>query len=747
MLILCTATIFLGALLLFLVQPMVGRMLLPLLGGAPAVWNTAMVFYQAVLLAGYAYAHFASKYLGVRRQAVVHAGLLLLPVLVLPIGIPQGWTPPTAHNPALWLLALLTVAVGLPFFVVSATSPLLQRWFSATGHRDAADPYFLYAASNFGSLLALVSYPVLIEPRLRLHDQSRWWAIGYGILAMLIALCSLWLWRTVRDSAPVTETPVDAPVEPLTAGRRWRWVALAFVPSSMMLSVTTYITSEVAPVPMLWVIPLGIYLLTFILVFAKRRLLPHRWMVRAMPFAVLMLVMMLVKTLRAESFQALGWPVVAHFVGLFVIAMVCHGELANDRPPVSHLTEFYLWISVGGVLGGMFNALLAPLIFSTVLEYPVTLLLASALMPQRDSARPHRKPVLLDVILPVLLGLFTAVFIRLLAPAPVGASGLVLMSAYGLPAVLCLVFARRPVRFALGVLAVLLATTFATRPGIRTPLVARSFFGISRVELFPGQEHIHILRHGTIMHGMQSLHPAQRRIPLLYFTRSGPLGQTLSAIPVELKQRVAVVGLGAGTLACYADAGQEWTFYEIDPEVERIARDPQYFTYLQDCPAATKVVLGDARLSLRAAADGEFGLMVLDAYSSDTPPLHLVTREALALYLQKLAPDGVLVFNITNRHLDLEPVFANLALDTGLFALCQRDLASLDDFQRTGKLDSWWIVIARQPAHLGPLAASGRWHSPRTKDGVGVWTDDYASLFSVFSWRQLDALSLGPAQR
>jgi spermidine synthase len=508
---------------------------------------------------------------------------------------------------------------------------------------------------------------------------------------------------------------------------------LAFVPCSLMLSVTTYITSEIAPIPLLWVIPLGIYLLTFILVFARRRLLPHRWLVRAMPFVVLPLIMFLVETMKGGSFKTL-WPVALHFAALFVVGMVCHGELANDRPSVWHLTEFYLWISAGGVLGGMFNALLAPVIFPTVIEYPVTLVLACLLMPRRSSGTSGTRQRLLDVALPVALGLLTAGLVAFTERTRFDSQASARALEYGLPALLCLGFSRRPLRFALGFTAILVATTLTVRAAIHTLVVARSFFGIHRVEEFPGAEYIHILRHGKTQHGMQSLDPRQRRTPLMYFAKAGPLGQAMAVIPPELRQRAAVIGLGAGTVACYAEAGQDWTFYEIDPEVERIARDPKCFTYLEDCPATVQVVLGDARLSLRKVPDGRFGLMILDAYNSDTIPLHLLTREALALYLRKLTPTGVLVCHISNGHLDLEPVFARLAQDAGLYALCQDDWVSYEEYLRTGRMTSRWMVMTRDPPRLSALAADHRWHQPRTQIGLRTWTDDYESVFSVFMW-------------
>ncbi|MGD0058959.1 MAG: fused MFS/spermidine synthase [Verrucomicrobiia bacterium] len=738
LLILYTITIFLGALLLFWVQPMAGRMLLPLLGGVPAVWNTAMVFYQATLLAGYAYAHFATKWLGIRRQAAIHTLLLLMPLLALPIAIPHGWIPPTDHNPIPWLLTVLAVAVGLPFFVVSATSPLLQRWFSASGHQDAGDPYFLYAASNAGSLLALISYPILIEPHLRLSQQSRWWAFGYVGLAVLTATCGLWIWRIARN--PATEEPpapvtTSAPHDQLTKQRRLRWVLLAFVPCSLMLSVTTYVTSEVVPIPLLWVVPLGIYLLTFILVFARRQLIPHRWMVYAMPVVVVVLVTMLARmTLKALSFETLTWPIVVHFAGLFVVAMVCHGELAKDRPSVAHLTEFFLWISAGGVLGGVFNALLAPVIFPTVIEYPITLLLACALMPRPGSGMSSGRTRVWDVALPVLLGMFTAGLILIVERAKIGSPRLALAWECVPPAVVCLAFYRRPLRFALGALAVLLATTLSLHPELHNLLVSRTFFGIYKVEVDPNATSTHVFRHGTIMHGMQNLSPETRHTPLLYYSKLGPLGEAVGGLPAELKQHVAVVGLGAGSMACYAEAGQHWTFYDIDPEVARIASDPRYFTFLQDCPAQTEIVLGDGRLSLQAEPDGKFGLIALDVYTSDTIPLHLLTREALALYVRKLAPNGVILFHVTNRHLDLEPVFANLVRDAGLFALGRFDFPTAEEYSRTGATQAWWIAMTRNTQYLSLLARDNRWRLLQTQPGVGLWTDDFTSVFSIFHW-------------
>jgi hypothetical protein len=735
MLIVYGITIFTGAALLFVVQPMVGRMVLPLLGGSPAVWNTAMVFYQAVLLAGYAYAHFTTRWLGIRRQTVLHAVMLVLPLVVMPVVIPHGWAPPTTHNPIPWLLAVLAVTVGAPFFVVSATSPLLQRWFSASGHRDAADPYFLYAASNCGSLLALVGYPTLIEPHLRLSQQSQWWTVGYGLLAGLTAVCGLWITRQVRASGMTTpssaEASADASPDKLTACRRWRWVALAFVPCSLMLSVTTYITSEVAPIPLLWVIPLGIYLLAFVLVFARRRVLPRRWMICALP----LMVAAVVATLIARVVHPIGVLIMLHLACLFIVSMVCLGELADDRPSTAHLTEFYLWLSAGGVLGGMFNALLAPVIFSTVVEYPLTLVLACALMPNWTTAPAGWRPRVLDIALPLMIGLFAANLLEVLRGGTTWSVSVTTVVMYGVPTGLCLVFVRRPVRFALALAGVLVACAWVPGYMDRTLLVERNFFGIHRISLDPLGRY-HWLAHGNTIHGIQHVDGRQRDEPLSYFTRGGPFGQAFATLDDSLKKRVGVIGLGAGSLAGYGRRGERWTFYEIDPAVEEIARDPRYFTFLHDCPAEVEVVMGDARLSLQQAADDQYGVLVLDAYSSDSIPVHLITREALALYLRKLAPDGVLIFHISNRHLRLERVLGVLAQSAGLACVIQNESGgSQDELLATGKISSKWVVMARRPEILAALTRDPRWQRPPPHLQTRLWTDDYASVFSVFMWR------------
>ena len=745
MLILYSMTIFASALLLFIVQPMFARMILPLLGGAPAVWNTAMVFYQAALLGGYAYAHASTRWIGVRRQSILHLVLMLLALLTLPIAIPAGWKPPSAENPAIWVLGLLTVAVGLPFLIVSATSPLLQRWFASTGHKHSSDPYFLYAASNAGSMLALLAYPTLVEPALRLKEQGRWWAIGYGVLVAMMAMCAILLRAAPRtvdvtadDHASVDGIPdgdfhreQSEPVRGLLASHpRLRWILLAFVPSSLMISVTTYMTTDIVAVPLLWMIPLSLYLLTFVLVFARRPVLPHSWMIKAVPFLALPVVIAL--CIRAFDPIALVMPL--HVLAFFVIAMACHGELARSRPPAKDLTQFYLYLSIGGVLGGAFNALLAPVVFNSVAEYPIGLTLACLLLQWPTSQSSGRRTRLLDFVLPALVGLATAVLIvrvQGVNPNPGIISALII---FGLPALLSLSFLRRALRFALSLAAILAAATLYTGSFGYTLCAERSFFGVTRVSRDASGQ-LNEIMHGNTVHGGQWLSPALRRTPTIYYCRSGPLGQFFNAFESAKPRNIAVVGLGSGGMSTYGKRDQKWTYYEIDPAIERIAKDPRYFTFLKDCESSVDIVLGDGRLSLSAASDSSYDLLIIDAYNSDSVPMHLLTREALQLYLQKLAPRGVMVFHISNRYLDLEPVLANQAADAGLFCRIQRDVPVSTQGAEIGRAPSCYLIMARNSYDVGGLASDPRWVAAATRKDLGLWTDDYSSIVRILKWR------------
>ena len=731
---------FLSAALLFLVEPMFAKMALPLLGGSAAVWTTCVAFFQVTLLAGYAYAHASAKLLGKRQQVAVHALVLVAALALLPIHVPAGWTPPPEPNPVWWLLRLLLVAVGLPFFALAATTPLLQEWFARSGQPRSGDPYFLYAASNLGSLVGLLSYPFVLEPLLRLSGQSRLWAWLYGLLMLFVAGCILLAWRIPRDLQSLAsascadrrdEGVAARNAENLTPRARLHYVALAFVPSSLMLGVTTALTTDIPAIPLFWVIPLALYLLSFVLVFARKPLHPHLWLSRRLP--VLILATSIPIALKGSLPLMVLLPL--DLLTLFAVALVCHGELARNRPVTRHLTEFYLWISVGGVIGGAFNALLAPAIFTSVLEFPIALVLAALLCPPINVVEDTPRARWLDYLLPAALGMAVAVAILELQGHGVAPGRLFNLAIFGPSAICCLRFAARPRRFAAGVAALILASQFYAGPFGHILHAERSFFGVYRVcdDL---ENNRRVLFHGSTVHGVQSLDPGFRCEPLAYYTRTGPIGQVFEAFqqsPIE--NNVAVIGLGAGVIACYHQPHQRLTYYEIDPTVLRIAQDPHYFTFLSECGPPVRVVLGDARRSLRNAPAFGFGMIVLDAFSGDSIPIHLLTREAITLYLSKIAPHGILVFHISNRYLDLHRVLGPLAKDANLACLADDDAQVSQDERREGKFASWWVVMARDPGDLEPLRNPPSWKDLGAGPGSRVWTDDYSNIVSILRFK------------
>jgi SAM-dependent methyltransferase len=738
--------LFVNAALLFTVEPMFSKMVLPLLGGTPSVWNTCMMFYQAVLLVGYLYAHLLSRHAAVRRQWIIHAALLIVSLVAVPITVARGWAPPPGAPPVPWLVALLAVSLGFPFLLLSAGAPLLQQWFASTDHPSARDPYPLYAASNLGSLLALLAYPSLLEPYLTLTNQNRLWAVAYWLVVVLIALCG-WLATRMPAGAAVVEqeavparassrflrlwTTSDADPALLsttvTMRRRIRWVLLSFAPSSLLLGVTTHLTTDIAPVPLLWVVPLALYLLSFVIVFARRSILP-----RDLVFGMQTLLVPAVAVVLAIGVQRHVTALAPlHLLAFFTTAVVLHGELVRTRPAPARLTEFYLWIAFGGLLGGVFNALIAPALFDTLLEYPAALIIAAMLRPALGTDAERRFTRVLDFTLPILLYLLILGVARTPLSSKLGSQApLIITSAY---AVICVAFLHRPFRFALGLAALIIATDVARGRDIQTMTTARSFFGMYRVRRW---DSFHVLQHGTTTHGAQSTLPALRREPLTYYHRTGPLGQIFAGLMVDKPRRnVAIVGLGTGTVVCYSRPGERWTFYEIDPLIVRLARDARYFTYVRDCQPDVHIVLGDARLSLARAADSTYDLIVLDAFSSDAIPAHLLTREALAVYLEKLAPGGVVAFHISNRYIDLKPVLAELARDARVPGAVGNIDAVTPAEDAQYKTTSTWVAIAHHATDLAPLTRLPNWEVLPPRADVGVWTDDYSNILGVFRWK------------
>jgi hypothetical protein len=651
----------------------------------------------------------------------------------------------------------LFLVVALPFLTVATTSPLLQHWFSRTNHHSASDPYFLYAASNLGSLLALLGYPMVIEPLFRLRDQTLFWTWAYAGFVLLFAVCA---WMTMRNqiyrepalgregTSPTNAAPARS-AAPISWARRGRWVLWAFIPSSLMLGVTTYLTTDIASIPLLWVIPLALYLLTFVFVFARRQVLPPSGLNRALPIAAIALTFLILTDVKNPAWVL----IVLHLSFFFVAAMVSHARLANDRPSSSQLTEFYLWLSVGGVLGGMFNALLSPLVFRTVVEYPLMMVLVCLVRPRDEQTSrtacesnrneaglntksPFSRQLWRDTLLACSVGVtagLLAIFVPRLSLQPYQVWVFVI---FGVPLILCYLFVRNPVRFALALGAVMIGASFYTAVHGKTLHTERNFFGALRVTLDPAGR-FHRFYHGTTVHGIQSLEVARKSEPLSYYHRTGPFGQAIEALgKAYTRQPVAVIGLGAGASICYAQAGQSWTFYEIDPAVIHVARDGGYFSFLRDATNITvDYKLGDARLRLREAPPAHYGLIISDAFSSDVPPLHLLTREAMELYLSKLAPDGLIVFNISSRYLDFRPVLGNIAKACGLYALSFDENAVATNDQRDGKYASHWAVLARRPELLGALLENRRWQPLLPAPAHEVWTDDYFNLLAIFNWR------------
>lgn len=720
-----SSTLFLSAALLFWAEPMIARMLLPVLGGAPAVWNTCLVFFQAALLLGYSAAHFTARKVAPRWQFMLPVPLLLGGALFLPLHPSASAVAdvPTTGTPVWWLLGALTATLGLPFAALSVIAPLLQRWFSRSGHAAARDPYFLYAASNAGSLAALLGYPVLIEPWLKLTEQSRLWMWLYLGLIGLVGVCAIAGHRmTTAGASSNPSEPTRAAAPAISPRRRLEWLALAAVPSSLMLGVTHFLATDIASIPLLWVVPLALYLVTFIGAFGRRKL-PLAALARTLPFGAIALTFALV--LRAAEPV---WLLVPLHLGVFFCAsLICHGRLSVNRPPPEQLTEFYFWLALGGVAGGAFNALLAPLLFDRIAEYPLALVAACLLRGNDDSQAARWRADLAYALGCGALTLALAALARAWNPDSAQAAlGLVV----GLPLLTVALALRFRVRFALALGAVLLAGGWQGSDPRQTPvLTVRSFFGVNYVERDPAGR-FHELIHGSTVHGRQFIAAERHCEPLAYYHRKGPLGSVFQSLR---PRRVGVIGLGTGAMIAYANPGQTWTFFEIDPAVIRVAQDTNLFWFLAECAAAPpRLVTGDARLKLARENDATFDLLVLDAFSSDAIPVHLLTREAMQLYLRKLAPTGVMALHISNRYLELGPVAGNLARDAALVAWWWDDVDFDPD---NGRDQSTWVVLARRSEDLGGLDTNVRWSPLEERPSLPVWTDDYSNILRVFKWR------------
>jgi hypothetical protein len=643
---------------------------------------------------------------------LVHLAVLAIGAAFLPIAMSAGWAPPADGSPVLPLLALLTVTLGWPFFALSANAPLLQHWFSFSDNKHAANPYVLYAASNAGSLAALLAYPFLLEPQFTLSRQSALWSVGFFALAAMIAVAGTFPALTRASS-------VQARAAAHTGKVAWRlrltWLVYAAVPSSLLLGVTGYVTTDIASIPLLWIAPLALYLLTFVLIFAARPPIPHVWMVRALPGAIVLAGLGF--WLAPISLVA---AIAAHFTAFFIVAMACHGELARLRPPVDRLTEFYFWMSLGGVIGGALTALVSPLVFNGIVEYPLMLGLACLIQPERADDKK---------LSTAQIALLAAAILVVLAE-PAAHFGPLMSASLSLWAIAMIaVFGFRKFNPALLALALLLASfvghTIYTRDGT-VIWRGRSFYG-AYVVTQDDTNGYRLMFHGTTLHGVELVKAPPQ--PLTYYAHGGPLGDAMRALGPHAHS-IGAVGLGIGSAACYARPDQSWTFFEIDGLVDQVAARSGLFRELPHCAPQAKVVLGDGRLSLERGPAHRFDLLILDAFSSDAIPVHLVTREAFVSYVRVLKPHGAIALHITNRYFDLAPIIARVAPEAGLVAYDW-------DFKPPPRTDfailsvSHWIVLARNPADLGAIATDGHWTRRIADPKVRLWTDDYSNLLAA----------------
>lgn len=726
----------LGAFLTFLIQPMAGKALLPSFGGAPAVWAVCLAFFQTVLLAGYGYAHLGIAGVGPQRGAPVHLLLLLgvMPLLPLDIARLQAALDgaEVLERPEWALAARLIRTLGLPCLVLAATAPLLQGWFLVARGESRADPYPLYSASNIGSFAALLAYPFFVEPAVPLELQARWWSIGFAVFILFVFVCMLAMAAApcgFRAAHPESDEQSRGGTTESCPG--WMWFVWSAVPASLLAGVTTHITTDVAPLPLLWVVPLAAYLLSFVLVFAPG-IRPVSWPVLlGMPFAYAVLLPVLLH----GGASSVSIPLIVHLTAFFTTCLVFHGMLASTRPPADRLTAFYLTLAAGGAAGGLFNGIAAPCLFPDIFEYPAMLVVAALLFPASrlrsyERSIPNAISVGIGVAIVYIVlynnGAFglTPSFGRLFMSL---ASGFVVMAmASWRPAFWGVVFAA-------GIFG-------GTGPALHdqtTILRARSFYGAFQV-VETGGGRYHLLQHGNIHHGGQRREAGRRHVPMFYYSRESPVGRVFREMAIGRRaRRVAVVGLGTGGIAAYGRPWQRLDFYEIDPLIIRIARNPDLFSFLHDTAARTRIVEGDARVKLEKAPDGAYDLIILDAYSSDAIPMHLLTCEAIGLYMRKLSPTGLLLFHISNRYLDLEPVLGAVAASHRLVALTARyepgdDEALHYESDVRYVFGSKWVLIAMRKEHFGQLVRDSLWREAKIGPSGLAWTDAFSSIWQAY---------------
>jgi hypothetical protein len=744
-----TSTIFLSALLLFAIQPMFAKMVLPVLGGSPSVWSVSVFFFQGALLVGYLYAHLLINKVPAHLTGIVHLGVCALALLSLPIGMTTWMSEPPPGDPYLWQLGMFSASIGLPFMAVSANAPLLQAWFARSGHPDARDPYFLYAASNLGSLIALLGYPTILEPLFGVSQLSHLWAYAYVLLVLAIG-GSFFLMRGaqaggVPEAVAAPAGAAAAGAAP-TLGKRLSWIGLAFVPAALMTAFTVQTTTDVASAPLLWVIPLALYLLTFVLVFRDQPLISREALL-FLHLIALAVVLFSLSQARNNSWFVTSATGVAVF---FTTAMLAHRTLYEARPAPAYLTEFYLWMSLGGALGGMFTALVAPKLFSEVYEYPLLLALSMACRPgsltlPKDKEKLKDELIVLWLVLAAgLLAIreLPALANRILPPSPLWGPASVVVAAL---AIVLLVNVRHGARQVLTALLMCFALVYWPS-NVRQGDAQRSFFGVYRVA--PAQDPtgtFRVLMHGTTLHGSQRYldedgEPVDDTTPTTYYYPGSPMGQMIAKRREILaakgqKGRYGIVGLGTGSSSCHKREGETWRFFEIDPTVIKISKDPKNFSFISKCQPDIDIAVGDARLTMAKEENGSFDLLIIDAFSSDAIPVHMLTKEAVQLFLDKLKPDGVVLLHTSNRYLDLNSVLAAIQkeLPEGTAAIAVSDRAASGGYAQSISSN---VIFAKSETTLQPYRSLAG-ASDLEEGGLSAWTDDFSNIWGPFmnSWR------------
>ncbi|MCA9304614.1 MAG: fused MFS/spermidine synthase [Phycisphaerales bacterium] len=741
-----TFTVFLSAALLFAVQPMVAKTLLPIFGGGSGVWTTCMLFYQCVLLLGYLYAHLLLTRLTRRWQIATHT-LVLAGAIIAGVMFEAPTAPPGGSAfPVPWLLGQLLLVSGLPFFAIASAGPLLQGWFARTDHPRAHDPYFLYAASNAGSLIGLLAYPLVIERSFGLSAQRSNWLMGLAVFSVLSVFAALQSKRSVPSEPAKVSVATD---ERVGWKRRGLWVFLAFVPSCMLLGVTSYITTDIAAFPLLWVIPLAIYLLTMIIAFSFGMTGVVRWGGRPMLLVLMAAMVLLILSEDQHAGAPLVWNLGIQLLLLGAVGMYAHARLATLKPNASHLTEYYLMLSVGGALGGVFIAVVAPLLFVGPFEYHLALVAAAATLPTLTEGKKRGR---LRILMPILalaciLGVELARGVLKMDTGEGFGAGLLLAAIVVGPAVLTYMSWRDGVACA-SVLAVLLGSLIVRDLGDPTIIHrARTFYGIHEVietkTRFKDRQSdavstLHTLMHGTTTHGVQLMDGPLVILPLTYYHYDGPIGrlfvQMEDAEGSDQPRRVGLVGLGSGAMAAYGRPGDEFIFFEIDPAVARIAADPSLFTYLNDSAADVQIRLGDGRVELeRSVLAGEpgFDLLVIDAFSSDAIPVHLLTVEAMSLYQQRLNPGGVILMHITNRHLDLLPICFAIGQRAGVRTMVCEDFLGRERAADSKRYDSIWVAMTNDEAHIRESINAGFVEIISIPSPKPAWTDQSSNILDI----------------